>query len=95
MSTGPLLAEGSGAATLFLQGLKAKGDLPGWSKDEHGEPRGVAMAADGNSGTVSVQKNGGSSLYHYQVTRSSKASPWQLQKAWRTDGDTLEEYPLR
>jgi hypothetical protein len=41
-------------------------------------------------------KNGDSSVYHYQVARASRDSPWNLQKAWRTDKNdrTLEEYPV-
>jgi hypothetical protein len=48
------------------------------------------------SATFGFWKNGGSSVYHYQVARVSKDSPWKLQKAWRTDqnGHTIEEYPV-
>lgn len=52
--------------------------------------------SDHKSATFGFQKNGGSSLYHYTVARASKDSPWQLQKAWRTDenGHTIEEFPV-
>jgi hypothetical protein len=41
-------------------------------------------------------KNGDPSIYHYQVGRTSKDSPWKLQKAWRTGKNdrTVEEYPV-
>ena len=34
---------------------------------------------------------------HYTVVKMSADSPWQLQKAWRTDaqGNTVEEYPVK
>jgi hypothetical protein len=95
-SVGPLPDDGVGAAVHFLQALREEGQLPGWSKDEHGRPKGVQMDFDFNSATVEVEKNGDSSIYHYTVTRASEAGPWKLQKAWRTDqtGRTLKEYPL-
>jgi hypothetical protein len=30
-------------------------------------------------------KKGDLSTYHYQISRTSKDSPWKLEKAWRTD----------
>ena len=43
-----------------------------------------------------LQKKGDSSIYHYELTRPSKTSPWKLQKAWRSDQDdhTVEEYSV-
>jgi hypothetical protein len=45
--------------------------------------------------TFDLLKKGDSSLYRYQVARTSAESPWDLRKAWRTDqtGHTIEEYP--
>jgi len=94
-STGPLPDTG-GAAVTFLKNLKERGQLPGWSKDEHGKPRGVNQDAGMNSMVVEVEKNGESSIYHYQVTRAAEDQPWKLVKAWRTDanGRVLEDYPV-
>ena len=34
---------------------------------------------------------------HYTVVKMSADSPWQIQKAWRTDaqGNTIEEYRVK
>ncbi len=87
------------AAIRFLRDMKGRDSLPGWSKDEIGVGHsGSKQFAD--AGTVSVtfdfQKNGDSSFYHYTVSQASEASPWKLQKAWRTDekGAKMEEYPV-
>jgi hypothetical protein len=94
-STGPLPDVG-GAAVTFLKNLKKRGQLPGWSKDEHGKPRGADQAAGVNETVVEVEKEGESSLYHYQVMRAAEDAPWKLVKAWRTDaeGRVLEDYPV-
>jgi hypothetical protein len=94
-STGPLPDVG-GAAVTFLKNLKDRGQLPGWSKDDHGKPRGVNQDAGINAMVVEVEKNGESSVYHYQVTRAEEDNPWKLVKAWRTDakGRVLEDYPV-
>jgi hypothetical protein len=94
-SIGPLPDGGVAAVLNFLKGLKEKGQLPGWSTDEHGAPR-VTMDSASNSGTVDILKNGDSSIYHYQVTRVSEAAPWKLRRSWRTDQNdhTIEEYPV-
>ena len=90
---GPLLDENMQAAEAFLNGLKAKGILPGWSENDTGaiylNIRGLQLEFDG-------RKNGDPSDYHYQISRLSQDSPWNLQKAWRTDkdGKTIEEFPV-
>lgn len=90
---GPLLDENMQAAEAFLNGLKAKGILPGWSENDTGaiylNIRGLQLEFDG-------RKNGDPSDYHYQISRLSQDSPWKLQKAWRTDqnGKTIEEFPV-
>jgi hypothetical protein len=92
-SVGPLVDEDIEAAIAFLKGLKAKGQVPGWSKDDHGS---IYADADSGAGTLNARKNGDSSIFHYQLTHVRKDSPWSLQKAWRTDehGQTIEEYPI-
>jgi hypothetical protein len=93
-SEGPLPATGAGAAISYLKTMKDQGQLPGWSKDEHGTPKETTMDSSGNSATIAIQKSDAASIYHYQVIRASKDEPWKLHKAWRTDdkGRTLEEY---
>jgi hypothetical protein len=83
-----------------LYALKEKGQLPGWSKNDHGSLNANfnadATIAYPESRVFEVQKNGDSSLYHYQLTRASKDSPWKLEKAWRTDpkGRVIKNYPI-
>jgi hypothetical protein len=65
---------------IFLRRLKEKGQLPGWSKDEHGVVlQGFVL------GSLGFKKSGDSSIYHYTVSRTSENGPWKLVKAWRTD----------
>ena len=80
------------AAIGFLHGLKEKGQLPGWSKGDKGEM--IYPEAYSNDRTFNIRKNASPFIFHYQVTRASKDSPWKLQKAWRTEktGHTTEEY---
>ena len=92
----PFADEGFGGAVNFLKGLKKKGRLPGWSKDDNDKPSGVKINYTANSATVEAQKIDDSSIYHYIVIRASEKRPWKLQKAWRTDqtGRNLEKYPI-
>jgi hypothetical protein len=94
-STGPLPDMG-GAPVTFLKNLKERGQLPGWSKDEHGAPKRVKQNAGTDTVVVEVEKNGDSSIYHYQVTRTAADAPWSLARAWRTDAKdrVLEDYPV-
>ncbi len=96
VSIGPLPNKGPAAVMIFLKELKEKGQLPAWSKDEHGALKSVVMEADSLSGTVDVLKNNDSSIYHYRVSRAANQSSWNLEKAWRTDqsGQTIEEYSI-
>jgi Aspartyl protease len=73
----------------FLYHLKKSGQLPGCSKDEHGE-----LTIHILKNEYALQKNNDSSIYHYQVVQSSDG--WKLQRAWRTDanGKILQEYPI-
>jgi hypothetical protein len=92
----PLADERAAAVVSYLKDLKEEGQLPGWSKDEHGKSKGVKFHFGFNSATVEAQKNDDSSVYHYTVIRASGEDPWKLQKAWRTDakGRVVEEYPV-
>ena len=76
----------------FLCRLKAKGKLPGFSKDDeitvNGSPKSVYL--------TKITKSSDPSRYHYTVVRSPDGNGWKLIKAWRTDdkGKVLELYPL-
>jgi hypothetical protein len=96
-SIGPLFPEGSTAALALLKDLKKKGQVPGWAKNDNQAYSLEAFSyPDPQSLILSLVKDGNSSIYKYTVTQISEASPWKLQKAWRTDqaGSTVEEYSL-
>jgi hypothetical protein len=84
----------------FLFRLKQEGQLPGFSKNDKGKTIGFLWHHNDSpyldSATWDNLKNGGSDIYHYTFTRTSKHGSWKLQKAWRTDasGKMLEEYPV-
>ena len=78
----------------FLKKLKARGQLPGWLKnDEVGDNNRITTNL---SGLVDVEahKKGDSSTYHYQMDETPDGQ-WELLKAWRTNpaGQTITEYP--
>jgi Aspartyl protease len=86
------------SALKFLQKLKDKGALPGWSKNDDGQDGRIDFHFNYPC-TVTIDnahKTGHRSLYHYTVTRDYKTGQWKLIKAWRTgqNGKVLEEYPL-
>jgi hypothetical protein len=77
--------------------MMRNGHLPGWAREDRGTIKGVfRVRFDPDAVTFDAVKRGDSSTYHYEFTRASKDSPWQLRKAWRTDqnGHMLEEYPV-
>jgi len=86
------------SALKFLNKLNRQNRLPGWAKGAEPAAKTVHYFFSYPDFITfdQVQKKGGSSVYHYQVSRPGKSKPWQLKKAWRTDqaGHTLEEYPL-
>lgn len=94
-STGPFVSEDLDAALEFLKGLKEKGQLPGWKKDDKGQMD-YYFGARSNPVTFTGRKNGDSFIYHYTIGRASKDGPWKLQKAWRTDQNNkmIEELPV-
>jgi len=83
----------------FLIGLHKKSQLPGDTKDEHGKitcylsPTDLKQNSYPLSRTYQVVKKGDSSTNNYTIIRLTKHSPWQLQRAWRTDsqGRVTEE----
>jgi hypothetical protein len=85
------------SAMKFLHSLKQKGRLAGWSKKDKvaGKTLDFHIRLP-DSSSCDVAKEGDSTIYHYQLSRASKNSPWKLEKAWRTDknGDKIEEYPV-
>ena len=94
-SLGPLPNAG-GSAVAFLKNLKQRGQLPGWSRDEHGTPKRVKPDAAANTVEVEAVKQGEPAIYHYRVRRASANDEWHLIKAWRTDakGRVVEDYPV-
>jgi hypothetical protein len=86
------------SAYYFLRGLKKKGQLPGWSKEDQfaSKTETVQVPHPDSAALNHLLKKGDSSIYHYEFTRASKASPWKLRKAWRADQNdhTIEEYPV-
>jgi len=85
------------SASKVLYSLKRKGRLPGWSiKDKVAGKTMDFHVQLPDSSTCDVVKVGDSTIYHYQQNRTSKNSPWKLEKAWRTDKNshTIEEYPV-
>jgi hypothetical protein len=86
-----------GSAYSFAKKTLKNGQLPGWSREDRGTvKRMMHVRFDPDTVTLEAVKKGDASTYHYEVTRSSKDSPWKLQKAWRTgqDDHLVEEYPV-
>lgn len=85
------------SAIKILNGLKEKGRMPGWSKNDEAATKTVTFHFHyPDSLTLDYLKKGGSSTYHYEFARTSKTSPWKLQKAWQTDANEhlVKEYPV-
>ncbi|HLX69661.1 MAG TPA: hypothetical protein VKV04_08555 [Verrucomicrobiae bacterium] len=84
------------SAVRFLKSLKENGRLPGWSKDDGMLPRQTLLHFHyPDSAAFEAHKVGDSLfIYHYVIVRASEGSEWKLQKAWRTDGSTNQEYSV-
>jgi hypothetical protein len=91
-------------AMQVLASMRLKGQLPGWSKREHGRvsfavshPDEGDRAAYPVSRTLLFNKKNGDTTYHYTVSRLSEEDGWKVQRAWRTgsDGRVIEEFPVR
>ena len=86
------------SALKYLKGLKKRGQLPGWSKNEDVTTAMFHFYVQSPDLVTldDFMKQGDPSIYHYTVARASQASPWKLQKAWRTDRNnrTVEEFPV-
>jgi len=92
-SAEPLFDECMASAQEFLQALKGKGQVPGWSEDDEGR---ITLEAHPNSETYEFRREVGPQGYHYSITRASRDSLWKLNKAWRTDQNDhlVEEYTV-
>jgi len=83
-----------------VKALRHKRQLPGWSKHDSVQPGDADFHFRRDPGiesaTWELKKNGDASVYHYTLTRTSKQTPWKLQKAWQTDdtGRVIENYPI-
>jgi hypothetical protein len=91
-------SQAAGDSAFQLAGkLTRNGQLPGWSRKDRGTIQRMGhFRPDPDTVTVHAQKKGDVSTYHYEFTRASQDSPWQLQRAWRTDqaDHMVEEYPV-
>jgi hypothetical protein len=90
-----------GTAEGYMTGLFDNEELPGFSKGQKGGISGMLSVRNLNllfpaERSFTATKLGDPSTYHYTVIRPSSASPWQLQRAWRTDaeGQLADEYSL-
>jgi hypothetical protein len=85
------------SAIQILNGLKEKGQMPGWSKNDEAAAETVTFHFH-YPGTLilDILKKGDSSTYHYEFSRASKTGPWKLQKAWQTDTKKhlVRQYPV-
>jgi hypothetical protein len=87
----------------FLYRLHQKGQLPGDAKEKHGKMTCYLSPSDLKeliyplSRTYQVVKIGDSFTNNYTVMRLTKHSPWELQRAWRTDSkaQVTEEWPVK
>ncbi len=86
------------SAIKFLKRLLSINQLPGWDKHDEKASKTVHLVFQYPDSVTfdHAQKKGDPSIYHYQVSRASKASPWKLDKAWRTDSDghMIQEYSI-
>ena len=84
----------------FIIGLKNDGQLPGVTSSEHGRiifKKKPEVLQDGSiSLTCSLKLTNDTGFYDYTFLQKSTNSPWQLQKAWKSDasGKVIEEYPI-
>lgn len=79
----------------YLRSLKGKGQLPGCSKEDHGELSLRALAPESES--YVFKKIGDPSIYHYIVIRTSDNGHFKLKRAWQTNakGKVVKEYPIQ
>lgn len=91
------VAEGK-SAMKFMEHLMSANQLPGWQKHDKVASKTVHFIFQYPDSIIfdHAQKKGDPSIYHYQVSRASKASPWKLDRAWRTDADghMIQEYTV-
>jgi hypothetical protein len=96
------------SAAQLLIDLDNNGQLPGWSRTDHGT---VSLASRSKYGgavlgvlantplksvTINFQKRGDSTVYRYTLHRWSTDGPWWLQKACQVDahGKKIKEFPI-
>ncbi len=101
IAKGPLLkVKGEGAegrsAYRYIKRLHQKGELLGWPREDKLTRTAWFHFYTLESGMLDFSNEWDGFIYHYRLVRASEASPWKLQKAWRTDkeGNNSEEYPL-
>lgn len=94
-SIGPFITKDLRTGIKFLENLKKRGQLPGWTKDDHGQLD--YSGTHSNAFTFTAKRNGDPFIYHYTIAQASKDSLWKLQKAWTTgqNGRIIQEFPVR
>ena len=92
-SVGPPTDKNLETAEAFLNSLKNRGQLPGWSNHEKGT---IYLEPFPNSFEFDGRKQGSSSDYHYKIDVESPSGALKLTKAWRTNehADTMEDYTI-
>jgi hypothetical protein len=101
------LAIGNAQAGQFLLKLLKNDQLPGVSKDEHGQlttdqvpvvvSNKLVEISYPMERTLHLVKNGENFTNNYTVVKLAKDLEWTLQKAWLTDsnGQTIQEWPVK
>jgi hypothetical protein len=87
----------------FLVRLHQKGQLPGDAREDHGKiscylsPTDLKQTSYPLSRTYQVVKTGDQFTNNYTILRLTKHSPWELQRAWRTDsqGHVTEQWTAK
>ena len=97
-------------AGVFLQNIKRKGQLPGWSKNDTGYTNlsfDLDLASEWEhpikpedyplTQTLTVFRKGDTSIYNYTIVKPSPDASWQLQRAWKAapSGHILKDYPIQ
>lgn len=82
----------------YLSQLREEGHLPGVATNEHGHASiNGRLNSYPYSLTVQLTKEGETPINHYTITKVSKNSTWQLERAWQTDsgGHILQEWSIK
>ena len=86
---------GRGGAVTFLIKQIMSGQLPGWSKGEHGVQVGTELDPATGVWTIHLRKANDASTYNYSVKPLPGEISWKVEEGWRSDSSNrvLERYP--